>query len=153
MGRIKDCWIVQQWVWLNSLCDGFCLWYGSYISSSSSGGGGFLLLVLYLLLALLLQLFSLLVTLLVGPLSHLHCVFSDGPLCSLIFLVLWCSMFTVVFVVFFFSSVNHIFLTLPFILRRVTRRSLSYFFFLKKVFPRILEDLVSRKWIFCSVAR
>ena len=87
---------------LNSLCDVCCLWYGSYISGSSPGGGGFLLLMLYLLLALLIQLFSLPFTLLVGPLSHLHCVFSDSPLCSLIFLVLWCSMFTVVFIVFLF---------------------------------------------------
>ena len=55
---------------------------------AAHGGGGFLLLVPYLLLALLLQLFSLFFTLLVGPLSHLYCVFSDGPLYSLIFLIL-----------------------------------------------------------------
>ena len=39
----------------------------------------------------------------VGPLSNLHCVFSDSPLCSLIYLVLWFSMFTVVFVFFLIS--------------------------------------------------
>ena len=133
---------------INGLCNGFCLWYGSYIFSSSSGRCGFLLLVIYLLLAMLLQFFSLLVTLLVGPWSHLHCVFSDCFLCSLIFMVLWYSMFTVVFVVFILHccSVYHIFITSPFILRKVTRRLLSYFSFLKKLFLRILEDLVSRKW-------
>ena len=69
-------------------------------------------------------------------------------LCSLIFMVLWYSMFTVVFVVFILHccSVYHIFITSPFILRKVTRRLLSYFSFLKKLFLRILEDLVSRKW-------
>ena len=53
--RIKYCWTVQQWVWLNNLCDSFCLWYGLYISGSSQGGGGFILLVLYLLLIFLVQ--------------------------------------------------------------------------------------------------
>ena len=110
--------LLKQHVW--------CLLFlvGSYISGSSSGGDGFLLLVLYLLLTLLLQLFSLFVTLLVGPLSYLHCVFSGSPRYSLIFLVLSCSMFTMMLFisVFLFCLFCHIILFSPFILRRVTRR-------------------------------
>ena len=97
------------------------------VAGSSLGGGGFLLLVLYLLFALLLQLFSLLIMLLVGLLSHLHCVFSHGPLCSLVFLVLWCSVYSDVYYFFYFCSVYHIFLNSP--------------FFLKEVFPWILSRL------------
>ena len=52
----------------------------------------------------------------------------------------WCLLFS------YLCSVYHISLTPPFILRTVTRRLLSYFFFLKEDFPRILKDLVSLKW-------
>ena len=55
----------------------FCLCYGSCISGSSSGGGGLVLLVLYLASATL----FLIISLLVVPLSNLHYVFSDGPIC------------------------------------------------------------------------
>ena len=77
--------------------------------------GGFLLLVLYLqlvlylLLALLLQFFSLFVTLLVGPLSHLY----GGPICSLIFLVLWCSMTVVLFIFLFLLCLSYLFIPNP----------------------------------------
>ena len=116
------------------------------MARSSLRGGEFLLLVLYLLLALLLQFFSLFVTLLVSPLSHLHCVFFDGPLYFLIFLVLWCSMFTMVLVVFISLFCLSYLFNFSFHPIKVTWRLLSYFLLLKEVFPRILEDLVSRKW-------
>ena len=70
----------------------------------------------------------LLVSLLAGLLSILHCVFSDGPICFLIFLVLRCSVFKMVFVVFLFLLVLLYLFNFSFNLRKVTRRLLSFLF-------------------------
>ena len=86
------------------MCDGFCLWYDSYryISVGISEGGGFIFSGALSVVSLANAIHFFLVSLLVGTLSNLHCVFFDGPLCYLIFLVNWCSVLTVVFVIFLF---------------------------------------------------
>ena len=85
----------------------------------------------------------LLVSLLVGLLYNLHCVFSDGPLCSLIFLVLLCYMFTVVFVAFLFPLMLLYLFNFSFHPEKGYQEVFSYlfnfFFLLKGGFPRILD--------------
>ena len=85
--------------------------------------------------------FFLFVTLLVGSLSHLHCVYSNGPLCFLIFLVLWFSMFTVVLVVFLFLLLFLYIFNFSFHPKKgvVILFFLTSTLFSKEVFPRILD--------------
>ena len=118
-----------------------CLWYGWYILVAAREEAAFFcwcticclpcycnsflyLSLCWLVLCLIYTVFSLMV------LSVLSFSWSFGAKC-----LQWCLLFSYLY------SVYHIFLTSPFILRRVTRRLFSYSSFLKELCPRILEYL------------